>query len=168
MNNAEIYLYSGEYARSTGETELYRNSRQENIACKEAIEQAIRENFDGYHLNADGVQAVFADFGIDRVQLVLANTLQNKDYDGRFSRDNKEWGQAFLIPTDKDAFGQNLKLAWMVDSHPAVLDGFINQVRRAVSTLTEHLEKPSIKAQLAATPVPGDKPAAKTKDREVR
>lgn len=30
------------------------------------------------------------------------------------------------------------------------------------------LRKPSIKAQLAAKPVPGDKPAAKAKDREVR
>ena len=28
--------------------------------------------------------------------------------------------------------------------------------------------KPSIKAQLSAKPVPGDNPAAKTKDREVR
>lgn len=29
-------------------------------------------------------------------------------------------------------------------------------------------KKPSIKAQLAAKPVPGDQPAAKPKDREVR
>lgn len=168
MSNQEIYLYSSDYAKSAGETELYRNSRQENIACKGAIEQAIHDNFDGSHLNPDGVQTVFADFGIDRVQLVLANTLQNKDYDGRFSRDNKDWAQAFLIPTDKDALGYNRKLAWVVDSHPAVLDGFIKQVRRSISTLMQQPEKPSIKAQLATPPVHGDAPAAKTKEREVR
>ena len=32
----------------------------------------------------------------------------------------------------------------------------------------EQTHKPSIKEQLAAKPVPGDKPAAKPKDREVR
>ena len=45
-------------------------------------------------------------------------------------------------------------------------------LRRAEKTLAERGEtparKPSIKAQLAAKPVPGDKPAAKTKEREVR
>ena len=44
-------------------------------------------------------------------------------------------------------------------------------LRRAEKTLAERGEparKPSIKAQLAAKPVPGDKPHAKAKDREVR
>ena len=45
-------------------------------------------------------------------------------------------------------------------------------LRRAEKALAERGEtaarKPSIKAQLAVKPVPGDKPAAKTKDREVR
>ena len=45
-------------------------------------------------------------------------------------------------------------------------------LRRAEKTLAERGEtparKPSIKAQLAAKPVPGDKPIAKTKEREVR
>lgn len=169
MSNQAIYPYSGEYARSVGEAELYRASRRENIACKEAIEQAIRENFDGSHLNGDGGREVLADFGADRVQFVLANTLQSKDTDGRFSRDNKEWAQAFLIPEDKDEFSGNRKLEWVVDSHPAVLDGFIKQVRKTIDALVEQPEKkPSIKKQLAAPPTTGDKPAAKSKDREVR
>lgn len=169
MNNQAIYPFSGEYARSVGESELYRTCRRENIACKEAIEQAIRENFDGSHLNSGFEREILADFGVDRVQFVLANTLQGKDTDGRFSRDNKEWAQAFLIPEDRDTFSGNRKLAWVVDSHPAVLDGFIKQVRKTISALMEQPEKkPSIKEQLAAPPVPGDKPAAKSKDREVR
>lgn len=167
--NQTIYPYSGEYARSAGESELYRASRQENIACKSAIEQAIRENFDGSHLNDGFEREILADFGADRVQFVLANTLQNKDYDGRFSRDNKEWAQAFLIPEDKDAFSGNRKLAWVVDSHPAILDGFIKQVRKTISALIDQPEKkPSIKEQLATPSVPGGKPPTKSKDREVR
>ena len=45
-------------------------------------------------------------------------------------------------------------------------------LKRAEKTLAERGEtpvhKPSIKAQLAVKPVPGDKPTAKSKDREVR
>lgn len=45
----------------------------------------------------------------------------------------------------------------------AVLDDFLAQRPRQVN-----LNKPSIKQQLAAKPVPGDQPASKTKNREVR
>lgn len=45
----------------------------------------------------------------------------------------------------------------------AVLDDFLAQRPRQAN-----LNKPSIKAQLAAKPVPGDQPAQKTKDLEVR
>lgn len=45
----------------------------------------------------------------------------------------------------------------------AVLDGFLAQRLRHAN-----LNKPSIKERLAAKPVPGDQPAAKTKNREVR
>lgn len=42
-------------------------------------------------------------------------------------------------------------------------------VMRREERAQEQLErKPSIKAQLSAKPVPGDNPAARTKDREVR
>ncbi len=60
----------------------------------------------------------------------------------------------------------------IINSHPALLDGFVNKVRKELDAMREHPEqaakKPSIKEQLAAKPVPGDKPAAKSKDREVR
>lgn len=49
-----------------------------------------------------------------------------------------------------------------------MLDGFVDLVRREREEAREQPEKPSIKGQLAAPPVPGEKPAAKTKDREVR
>ena len=46
---------------------------------------------------------------------------------------------------------------------------FISMVRKEMEAMRKRAEqKPSIKAQLAAEPVPGDPPAAKPKDREVR
>ena len=45
----------------------------------------------------------------------------------------------------------------------AVLNDFLDQRPRQAA-----LSKPSIKEQLAAKPIPGDQPTAKTKNREVR
>ena len=42
-----VYRQNAAYAREHGELEQYRVSRQANIACKEAIEQAVYQNYDG-------------------------------------------------------------------------------------------------------------------------
>ena len=66
---------------------------------------------------------VLDQFGEARVKYVLSATLQELDYDGRFSRSNKEWGrQTEIIPSTR-----NYEFA--VQSHPAVLDGFISDFR---------------------------------------
>ena len=170
MEHQAVYPHSGEYAVENGEIELYRASRKANYACKEAIEQAIRENFDGMHLNSGFEQKLFEDFGVDRVQLILASTLQVLEYDGRFSCDNKEWAKSIPIPEDKDSSGFNRNRYLAVNSHPAVLDGFVDQVREAIAATREQPEqKLSIKEQLSMPPVPSDKPPTEhRKNREVR
>ena len=85
MNEAVLYSYSAEEARQQGELALWRASHQANIACKTAIEQAICGSFDGMHLKADCLDGVLRDFGYKRTAWVLANTLQQKAWDGRFS-----------------------------------------------------------------------------------
>ena len=158
-----LYPQSGEYAREHGELDAFRASRQANEACKDAIEAAIRDGFDGMYLTADP-KGVLAEFGPERVTYVLAATLQSKVWDQRFSRSNQEWAAA--IPMFEP---ENHRFSYMVNSHSAVLDGFVNKVRKELATMREQPDrKPSIKAQLSAKPVPGDQPAAKPKDREVR
>lgn len=89
-----VYRYPAAYARDTGEMEQYRASMRQNVACKRAIESVIRDRFDGMNLDGEAAKLVLDFFGIDRVEYVLANTVQMKDWDGRFSPRNKEW----LIP----------------------------------------------------------------------
>lgn len=129
-----LYPYSREEAKRLNELSLWRESHKENVACKNAIEEAIRQSFDGMHLNADCAQGVISQYGFKRVHWVLANTVQQKDWDGRFSQENKEWAKRTYIPSDKDNY-HNHNLYFLVDSHPAVLDGFINQYRRAYQAL---------------------------------
>ena len=167
MEYPQIYKLSPEEARAMGETALFRESKRMNVACKEAIEAAIRENFDGMHLKKECIRPVMEEYGIDRVEWVLANTLRHLNYDGRFSRSNKEWAGSFAIP-ESGTQGYDPGLDFIVGSHPAVLDGFVNLVRREREAAREQPPKPSIKGQLAAPTVPGEKNSARNRDREVR
>ena len=101
----------------------------ENIACKLAIEESIRRGFDGMHLNRDCARSVIDKFGFKRVGWVLSATLQQKQYDGRFSPQNKTWAAStFIPPSDRN-------YEFTVESHPAVLDGFVNAFREAQAEL---------------------------------
>ena len=134
-----IYRQTIAQAKANGDMELYRASHKENIACSKAIDEAIRNNFDGMHLNDSTADGVIQEYGIDRVIYVLANTLQQKEYDGRFSAVNKEWAAKTEIPDGKNNY------EFCSDAHPAVLDGFCDMVRKA----QRELQKPSIKKKLA-------------------
>ena len=91
MTKIAVYKHTAAYAREHGELEQYRASLQANIACKNAIEAAIRQHFDGMHLNDAAVTEVMAAYGKERICSVVANTLQQKSWDGRFSPSNKAW-----------------------------------------------------------------------------
>ena len=144
MNMTPLYQHNAEYAREHGELEIYRSSMKANIACKEAIEAAIRGHFDGMHLDKAAVSDVIEAYGLERTCYVVANSVQQKAWDGRFSNDNKEWAKQFEI-TGTGSPDDDRRSLFVVDSHPAVFDGFIHELRR------EHLveqpprqDKPSL------------------------
>lgn len=119
-----LYPHPASFAREHGELEQYRASNRANVACKEAIEAAVREHFDGMYLSDDAAKGVIDAYGMERVAFVLANTVQLQDWDGRYSRRNKEW--ASTIPNYNS---DTIRCNYALDSHPAVLDGFIDLVR---------------------------------------
>ena len=96
------------------------------IECKNAIEQAIAEKFDGYTLPRDTAEGVIRQYGKERVEIVLANTITHLSHDGRFSPNNKEWAKSLVPSADWQTRD------YIVTSHPAVLDGFTNQARRYI------------------------------------
>lgn len=125
-----VYPYSFTEAKHLNELDRWKESHKENVACKSAIEEAIRIGFDGMHLSSDCAKSIITQFGYHRTAYVLANSLQQKDYDGRFSHGNHDWAKRTYIPSDREHGA-----AFAVDSHPAVLDGFVNQFRRAYQSL---------------------------------
>ena len=130
MNETYLYPYSSAEARKRNELPLWRESHKANIACREAIEDAIRQNFDGMYLNEDCLAPVLTAYGYKRTAWVLANTLHELKWDGRFSPANKQWAERRYIPQD-----ERHNAAITVRSHPAVLDGFVSLYRKAVQAL---------------------------------
>lgn len=164
MNKTDLYKHTAAYACEHGELEQYRASLQANIACKNAIEAAIRQYFDGMHLNEVAVTEVMAAYGKERICYVVANTLQQKSWDGRFSPSNKAWAAQFeiaaMVRPDYDS-----RSAFVVESHPAVLEGFTGLLRRECEkpSLYERMEKAD--AQRKGKPQSRDK-ALKRKEAE--
>lgn len=119
-----MYPWSLEDAKDYGEEDLWRESFKENCRCARAIEQAIASNFDGYTLNTSCLKELLDEFGRTRVRFVLANTVQEKTQDGRFSTESRQWCRGTYVPKDSSNW------AFSVESHPAVLDGFIRAARK--------------------------------------
>ena len=130
MNDTYLYPYSSVEARDRDELPLWRESHKANIACRNAIEDAIRQNFNGMHLDKNCITPVLDEYGYKRTAWVLANTLHELKWDGRFGHANKQWAEPACIPKDI-----NHNSDFVVRSHPAVLDGFVSFYRKAVQAL---------------------------------
>lgn len=125
-----LYPYSSQEAKKRNQLSMWRESYHVNVACRNAIEETIRQNFDGMHLKKDCLEPVLAEYGYKRTEWVLATTLQELSWDGRFSRANKQWAARRYIPQDER---HNAEIT--VRSHPAILDGFVDLYREAYQKL---------------------------------
>ena len=125
-----LYRHDAAYAREQGDLDLYRASRRANIACKEAIETAIADNYRDNRLDRDAVPQVIEQFGYTCTLYVLANTVQQKEWDGRFSPANKAWAKTVDIPPNPDGFGGERNLDFVVDSDIGLVDLFLSQARQ--------------------------------------
>ena len=127
-----LYRKDYKYAAEHDEVERYRASMKETMLCKDAIEQTIKNNFDGYHLAKGIEKSLIDEYGTERVLTILANTVKQKFWDGRFSFDTKEWAKETETFTD-----ETMRKSCTLETHPAVLDGFIDWARDYAEKLSE-------------------------------
>ena len=66
MRDTYLYRWSAEDARRQNELALWRASHLENIACKKAIEEAVRQHYDGAYLDDNCLSDVLQEFGYKR------------------------------------------------------------------------------------------------------
>lgn len=99
-------------------------SHKANIACRDAIDEAISRHYENNRLGSGAVRDVVQEFGLERTLYVTANTFRHKDWDGRISRNNKEWAQDFPVVPDINSAGDDRTAEFVANSHPSLLDIF--------------------------------------------
>jgi len=169
-----MYPHSVTYAKENGELEAYFASRKIMIACKEAIEDSIREQYSDNRLHEGGAKKMIDTFGAERVAAVLAVTCIHRDWDGRISARNKEWAKSVPLIEDIDRFGddRNLELA-LGQTHSGLVDLFITEFRReitkekTVEKVSDKAKRPSVLVQLK-NPLPEQDSIAPQKKETVR
>lgn len=126
--NIPLYTKSRAEAKVLNEIDQFRNSYMANVACKTRIEQAIRENYHENHLDTEAaLEQVLEEFNEDRIEHVLANTVQYKSYDGRFQKCNKDWAESVNVIEDSEETGVNRNCYFVVDTHPVLTDAFVTR-----------------------------------------
>jgi predicted nucleotidyltransferase len=93
------------------------------------------------------VDPVLEEYGKERLAYILACTLQYKSWDGRFSIGNKAWAESIPVGENINR-GVDANMDYVVESHPAVLDGFVNFARMRFEEL-EQTQETSIPQQSA-------------------
>lgn len=133
--NIPVYKQSAEYAIEHDELPTYRESFRVNMACRDALEAAIYESYHDYCLDTGKAAAqVAAQFGMERVAYVLANTVRAFDHDGRISRDNKAWAQTVPVCTDADEWGHERSRYFLVSQvNPDLVNLLVSRVREELA-----------------------------------
>ncbi|MBQ2727467.1 MAG: DUF3849 domain-containing protein [Clostridia bacterium] len=139
MDNTPLYTHTAMIARMYDELPQYRESLRANIACKEAIEKAINDNYHDWRLNTQTAEKVVAvQFPVERIQYVLAATVQQKSWDGRISDTNKAWANTVPVADEEN------RLRYVVDQcHPGLTNLFVSRFREEME------KKPSIQEKLS-------------------
>ena len=125
LKNIPVYPYSFLYARGNGEEKRFRESREANRECRKAIDAVFDAAWDGTRPPAEAAKSILDRFGQERVVYVLADELQQRRGDGRFSQTNQDWAQS--VPM---FMGAERRWDGRLNCHSAKLDGFVTMIRR--------------------------------------
>ena len=126
-----LYRETGEYAREHGESETYFASQNANVACRDAVDRAVADNYRDWCLDTDSaVRQVRDEFGYDRMLYVLACSIRHMSWDGRISRDNIRWAENFPVTPDTDGVRKDRNDRFLIlKTHPGPLDMFTQAAR---------------------------------------
>ena len=123
-----VALYRNSFADAERSREIgkWRESHKENVRCKERLDELISSYYHENRLDGDIVKDICAEFGIERVQWVLTNTIRENIEDGRYRPETKEWCKKIYFPKDDN----NHEFA--LTSHPELVNGVVGMYRRYI------------------------------------
>lgn len=142
-----VYLKSWEEAVRLKEQPLYNESRSLNTELMEEMARQIRANYNGLHLDSRVARGLLAEFGAQRTAAMLANVIQHRPWEGRFSPSNRRWAQGMTLPQDP---------AWdrlsRCDTHPGLLNELVTDVRQEIRAQAQEQEQDRTQQQEQAKP----------------
>lgn len=122
--NPPLYLLSRKDAKRLEEHERWLTSYQENCVCARSIELAIKDAYADNQLDELCAKQIIDKFGFDRVNWVLAHTIQYNGFDVRFSEEQRLWAKGYNIPYDDHYLQRN----FAVGLHPSLVTLFIELI----------------------------------------
>ena len=138
-----FYKNGMEYAIEHDELNQYLKSFDENIACARVIEDAINNLYTDNHLKTkDALKEVLKQFSLDRIEYVLANTIQHKVNDGRFRKNNRDWAKSISVYPTVGSDGRDKNCYFVVDRvNTGLVDLFTTNFRKEKERLDRINEK---------------------------
>ena len=128
FSNVPVYAKSLSEARELDELEIYRASRNENHACANVTDAFISKHYNDNSLDSEGaLNDLLERYPIERIALVSAVNIADKNLDGRISNENKAWANAFLEDYPDDVMRQ--KGEYYLTAHPGLVNLFADTVR---------------------------------------
>lgn len=102
--------------------------RKENLACAHDIDAFLSKHYNNNTLDSIGALTELLErYSLKRIQVVVAANLYKKDFDGRISKENYNWGNEIIGKlADNMRMGIN---ANYLTTHPGLLNLFANTVR---------------------------------------
>ena len=125
-----VYPYSRKSAMHDGALDLWQESRSENIACAKAICEEIARSCDGFPPDESPAVRVIGQFGIDRINWVLAATIQQQSKEKHFTPEDKTWAAQFTMHYLKEELP-----AYCVDGESIAIQDFLAQAQREYEQL---------------------------------
>lgn len=138
--------------------------KKENLACAHDIDAFLSKHYNNNTLDSSGALAELLErYSLERIQVVVAANLYKKDFDGRISKENYNWGNEIIGKlSDNMRMGIN---ANYLTTHSGLLNLFANTVRDYEA---KSIEKEQMKAERTAEDIAiGDRYRYKGADVEV-
>ena len=98
------------------------------MECALSIRAASTLNLANGHVPLENVREVLEDYGPERVMWVLANTIQQRGSDTRYTEDSRRWAENFPIPADPYKNG-DLRFGYLIEGWPPHVVEFLNLAR---------------------------------------
>lgn len=119
--------------------------KKENLACAHDIDAFLSKHYNNNSLDSNAALTELLErYSLERIQVVVAANLYKKDFDGRISKENYNWGNEIIGKlSDNMRMGIN---ANYLTTHPGLLNLFANTVREyEAKSIEKEQEQPAPK-----------------------